>query len=61
MENYTRMTKTTNIDGRECISCVLYGTDKCTGNCAVCPVWGAILKQLWAFEEVFAEDLNSKE
>lgn len=54
-----RLTKVVEIDGKQCVACINYGTDECQlhkgGNdvgCAKCPVMGAMLNQLHAFEEI---------
>ena len=55
---YTKLTKITNIDGADCVTCAFYGTDQCrihTDNisgCSQCKVLGAIINQLHAFEEI---------
>lgn len=54
---YTRLTKLTKVDGRECVSCAFYGTEMChihkgANDCLHCEVFAAILNQLYAFEEV---------
>lgn len=58
---YTRLTKTTIIEGRECVSCIFHGTEMCRihkgiSDCGHCDVFAAILNQLHAFEEVICED-----
>lgn len=58
---YTRLTKTTIIEGRECVSCIFHGTEMCRihkgiSDCGHCDVFAAILNQLHAFEEVIYED-----
>ena len=52
---YTRLTKTTTVDGRECVTCIYYGTEKCrihngVAGCNQCDVLAAIINQLHAFE-----------
>ena len=58
---YTRLTKTTIIEGRECVSCIFHGTEMCRihkgiSDCGHCDVFAAILNQLHAFEEVVFEE-----
>lgn len=66
---YEKLTKVIKIDGRECVTCALYGTDKCrihscgeshTPDCAHCEMFGAILNQLNAFEELVADTLTTE-
>ncbi len=57
---YTRLTKTTTAEGRECVSCIYYGTERCRihkgiSDCNHCEVFAAILNQLHAFEDIFCE------
>lgn len=58
MSNYQRLTKVvTQHNGQEMIACSFYGTDKCRSihtkrGCLECPVFAAILNQLYAFEEI---------
>ena len=62
---YKRLTKiTTCQDGRECVSCVDFGTVRCrihnnVPDCAHCPVFGAILNQLCAFEDVMCQQCKN--
>lgn len=55
---YTRLTKTAIIDGRECVTCIFYGTNMChhihnnVVDCGHCEVFAAILNQLHAFEDI---------
>ncbi len=59
-----KLTKITEVDGRECVACAFYGTEKCpihNGNkevadCAHCEVFGAILNQLHQYEEIISSD-----
>lgn len=60
---YSRLTKKTIIDGKECVSCVYNGTEMCqihkdndVDNCGKCPVFAAILNLLCAFEDVYEEN-----
>ena len=63
--SYTRLTKEINVDGQKCISCALYGTDKCRihklgqldsfSGCGSCDVLGAMLNSLYQFEEVYTK------
>lgn len=58
---YTRLTKTISIEGRECVTCIYYGTEMCRihkgiPDCNHCDVLAAILNQLHAFEEIFYEE-----
>lgn len=53
MDKYVRLTASEEKDGAIYISCAGMGTEKCTGNCALCEMMRAILKQLWAFEEAY--------
>lgn len=61
MSNYQRLTKVVKQhDGQEMIACSFYGTDKCRSihtkrGCLDCPVFAAILNQLYAFEEIMEE------
>lgn len=65
---YTRLTKTTVVEGRECVSCAFHGTKMCRihngiPDCGHCDVFAAILNQLHAFEDAFCEecqDIQSK-
>lgn len=65
---YTRLTKTINIEGREYVSCIFYGTDLCRihkgiSDCGHCDVFAAILNQLHIFENMICEetqDVNTK-
>ena len=59
MEEYRRLTKSSHDGaGESVVTCAFIGTEHCVGNCAVCPVMGAILKQLCAFEEAFIDTLE---
>lgn len=57
--DYKPLTKTIELNGRKCICCVNYNTDKCkihTNNikgCAECPVLCSMINQLRVFEEVY--------
>ena len=59
-----KLTKITEIDGRECVTCAFYGTERCPihndnktiSDCAHCEVFGAILNQLHQFEEIISSD-----
>lgn len=59
---YTRLTKTTIVDGRKCVSCIYQGTDPClihtakVANCGQCKVFAAMLNQLYAFENAICEE-----
>lgn len=58
---YTRLTKTTTIEGRECVSCIFHGTEMCRihkgiSDCGHCDVFAAILNQLHAFENIIYEE-----
>lgn len=58
---YTRLTKTINVDGRDCVSCIYCGTEKCrihSGllSCMQCDVFAAILNQLHALEDIICEE-----
>lgn len=58
---YRKLTKVIKLeDGRECVTCVNYGTEECHihksgGNCSNCPMFAAILNQLYCFEEIITE------
>ena len=57
---YTRLTKTTTVEGRECVSCIYHGTEMCrihkgVPDCSHCEVFAAILNQLNAFENIICE------
>lgn len=64
---YSRLTKViTQEDGKECVTCALYGTEKChihngTPDCGHCEVLGAIFNQLNNFEEAFTEIVGEEE
>lgn len=55
---YERLTKVVRQEGRECVVCANYGTEKCclhneeTDGCVHCRYFGAILNQLCAFEDI---------
>jgi hypothetical protein len=58
-----RLTKVVQKDGKECVTCIYNGTDKCrihnfgnTYGCMNCPVMGAILNKLNAIEEILEEN-----
>ena len=59
---YTRLTKIVRCkDGRECVACVDFGTDRCRihnniPDCIHCPMFGAILNQLSAFEDIICSE-----
>ena len=58
---YERLTKTTNVDGCECVACIYYGTEMCRihkgiPDCSHCDVFAAILNQLHAFENIIYEE-----
>lgn len=58
---YTRLTKTTTVEGRECVSCIFHGTEMCRihkgiPDCGHCDVFAAILNQLHAFENIIYEE-----
>ena len=59
---YTRLTKVTKDDsGRDCVACANFGTDRCRihndiPDCIHCPMLGAILNQLCAFEDIISGD-----
>lgn len=58
---YTRLTKTTTVEGRECVSCIFHGTEMCRihkgiSDCGHCDVFAAILNQLHAFENIIYEE-----
>ena len=58
---YTRLTKTTTVEGRECVSCIFHGTEMCRihkgiSDCGHCDVFAAILNQLHAFEKIIYEE-----
>ena len=59
---YTRLTKIVkDQDGRDCVACVNFGTDRCrihngVPDCIHCQVLGAILNQLYSFENIICED-----
>lgn len=61
---YTRLTKVvTDEDGNSYVACVNYGTERCrihngAPDCIRCPVLGAMLNQLHAFEEMIIECQN---
>ena len=56
---YTRLTKIVKgQDGRDCVTCVNFGTERCRihngiTDCVHCPMLGAILNQLYVFEDMF--------
>ena len=58
---YARLTKTTTIEGRECVSCIFYGTEMCRihkgiSDCGHCDVFAAILNQLHTLENIIYEE-----
>ena len=58
---YTRLTKTTIIEGRECVSCIFYGTEMCRihkgiSDCGHCDVVAAILNQLHTLENILLDE-----
>lgn len=61
---YTKLTKKIQIDGRECVSCAFFGTERCrihtdgTTDCGHCEVLGAILNQLNFLETIIEEHLR---
>lgn len=61
MDDYYRLTKKTSVNGEEEVTCAFLDTARCDGQCALCPVMDAILKQLCAFEETFLEMPAAKE
>lgn len=63
---YTRLTKVINLNGRECVTCIYYGTEMCrihneVPDCGHCNVLAAILNQLYVFENIVGEmqDINT--
>ncbi len=62
--NYDPLTKIIiGQDGREYVTCSMYGTEKCrlihtSQGCIDCPVMAAILNQLHIFEEIYMEGTN---
>ena len=61
MSNYKRFTKLTKTtDGQDAIACSFYGTDVCRSihkqGCIDCPVFAAMLTQLYTFEEIMEEE-----
>lgn len=55
MNDYVRLTKSVDKDGELCVACAKLGTQECAGNCASCETMRDILRQLWAFEELYAQ------
>lgn len=61
---YARLTKIVKgQDGRDCVTCVNFGTERChihneVPDCIHCPVLGAILNQLHAFEDIVLDSRN---
>lgn len=61
---YARLTKIVKgQDGRDCVTCVNFGTERChihneVPDCIHCPVLGAILNQLHAFEDIVLDSQN---
>ena len=63
---YTKLTKITTVEGRECVSCIYHGTEMCRihsgiANCSQCEVFAAILNQLYMFEEILCEANEEKQ
>ena len=64
---YTRLTKLTKIDDRECITCIHCGTNECrihsgeVQNCSQCPVLAAVFSQLYELENIVCELIESSE
>ena len=63
-----RLTKVVEVDGAQCVTCALYGTDECrvhkdegVTGCGQCPMFGCILNQLHAFEEIVCDSPDSKD
>lgn len=62
-----QLTKVINHDGRECVACVYYGTDKChihsendVNDCAHCKVFGAMLNKLNLYETAYENEEEDK-
>lgn len=58
-----KLTKVVMHNGRECVTCIYNGTDKCrihnndnTSGCMNCAIMGAILNKLNMIEEVLEEE-----
>ena len=64
---YTRLTKLTKIDDRECVTCIHYGTKECrihsgeVQNCSKCPILAAALNQLYELENIVCESVADSE
>lgn len=65
---YTRLTKTITItkdqESRDVVSCINFGTERCrihngTPDCCHCPLMGAILNQLFEFENMMEDCQNT--
>lgn len=62
---YTRLTKIVkDQDGRDCVTCVNFGTERChihngVPDCTNCPMLAAILNQLYGFEEIIIENYQN--
>lgn len=62
---YNKLTKIVKVEGRECVACINYGTEMCHihkghPDCIHCPMFAAILNQLYAFEEIIDEEKNKE-
>lgn len=63
---YNKLTKIANVEGRECVACINYGTEMCHihkdhPDCIHCPMLAAILNQLHAFEVIVCEEGNNED
>ena len=62
---YTKLTKIVkDQEGRECVTCVNFGTDRChihndIPDCIHCSMLGAILNQLYVFENIVYDDCQN--